>query len=227
MNKKGQAAMEFLTTYGWAFLIIIIVLAGLYYMDVFNTDRALTTGLTLDERLLGGDTFAIDLESYFIAFEVKNMLDAPITLTEVTLYEKSGANVAVDECKFNRFLSGSEIPARNWGEVILSFGPPAGGSGWTVPSCGFVDNAGKMKTFTMEVKYTPAGSAIETVSKGEMTVSVGTYTGGSVDEVTYKQCFSNTCRYADAQPPYIACPENTVCTNHENADCTCEIDFMH
>ncbi len=36
VNKKGQAAMEYLMTYGWAILVIVIVLAALLYLGVFN-----------------------------------------------------------------------------------------------------------------------------------------------------------------------------------------------
>jgi hypothetical protein len=35
--KKAQAAMEYLMTYGWAILIIIVVIAALYAMGVFKT----------------------------------------------------------------------------------------------------------------------------------------------------------------------------------------------
>ena len=35
-NKKSQAAMEFLMTYGWAILIVLIVLAALFFLGVFN-----------------------------------------------------------------------------------------------------------------------------------------------------------------------------------------------
>lgn len=34
--KRGQAAMEYLMTYGWAILVIVIVLAALLYLGVFN-----------------------------------------------------------------------------------------------------------------------------------------------------------------------------------------------
>ncbi len=34
--KKGQAAMEYLMTYGWAILIVIAVVAALYAMGVFR-----------------------------------------------------------------------------------------------------------------------------------------------------------------------------------------------
>lgn len=37
MKKKGQAAMEYLMTYGWAILIIVVVVAALYAMGVFRT----------------------------------------------------------------------------------------------------------------------------------------------------------------------------------------------
>jgi uncharacterized protein (UPF0333 family) len=36
MKKKGQAAMEYLMTYGWAILIVIIVVAALWAMGVFT-----------------------------------------------------------------------------------------------------------------------------------------------------------------------------------------------
>ena len=34
--KKAQAAMEFLMTYGWAILVVLIVLAALFYLGVFT-----------------------------------------------------------------------------------------------------------------------------------------------------------------------------------------------
>ncbi len=35
-NKKSQAAMEFLMTYGWAILIILLIIAVLFSLDIFN-----------------------------------------------------------------------------------------------------------------------------------------------------------------------------------------------
>ena len=36
LKKKGQSAMEYLMTYGWAILIVIVVVAALYAMGVFK-----------------------------------------------------------------------------------------------------------------------------------------------------------------------------------------------
>jgi len=41
MDKRAQAAMEFLTTYGWALLVVLIIIAGLAYMGILNPDRYL------------------------------------------------------------------------------------------------------------------------------------------------------------------------------------------
>ena len=42
MEKRGQAAMEFLMTYGWAILAAIIAIAVLAYFGVFNPGRYTT-----------------------------------------------------------------------------------------------------------------------------------------------------------------------------------------
>ena len=36
-KKKGQVAMEFLMTYGWAIIIILLAVAALWYLGVFKT----------------------------------------------------------------------------------------------------------------------------------------------------------------------------------------------
>jgi hypothetical protein len=42
MKNKGQTAMEYLMTYGWAILIIIVVVAALYAMGIFNIKGGVT-----------------------------------------------------------------------------------------------------------------------------------------------------------------------------------------
>lgn len=41
MNRKAQAALEFLTTYGWAFLVILIMMSALAYFGVLNPSKLL------------------------------------------------------------------------------------------------------------------------------------------------------------------------------------------
>ena len=41
MNKKGQAALEFLTTYGWAFLVILVMIGALAYFGILSPKNLL------------------------------------------------------------------------------------------------------------------------------------------------------------------------------------------
>jgi|SRR3989344_2805831 len=36
MNRKSQSAMEYLMTYGWAILVVLIALGALFYLGVFS-----------------------------------------------------------------------------------------------------------------------------------------------------------------------------------------------
>lgn len=86
MRKKGQAAMEFLMTYGWAILVVLVVIGALAYFGVLNPQQFLpkkcqfSTGLTCVDHIvrysddtmdilisngLGNDIRVTDLEFIF------------------------------------------------------------------------------------------------------------------------------------------------------------------
>ena len=47
MPKKGQAAMEFLMTYGWAILVVLIAIGALVYFGVTRPERFMPEKCTL------------------------------------------------------------------------------------------------------------------------------------------------------------------------------------
>jgi len=47
MKLRGQSAMEFLMTYGWAILVMVIVIGVLFYVGVFNPGTAAPSACTL------------------------------------------------------------------------------------------------------------------------------------------------------------------------------------
>ena len=47
MFRKGQAAMEFLMTYGWAILVVLVAIGALAYFGVLSPDRFLPSRCTL------------------------------------------------------------------------------------------------------------------------------------------------------------------------------------
>lgn len=63
MVRKGQAAMEYLMTYGWAILVIVIVLAALLYLGVFNVGQRVPEQCNLPVGVLctGAKLTSVDL----------------------------------------------------------------------------------------------------------------------------------------------------------------------
>jgi hypothetical protein len=51
MQRKGQAAMEFLMTYGWAILAAVIAIAVLAYFGVFSPGKSMPNICTLNAPL--------------------------------------------------------------------------------------------------------------------------------------------------------------------------------
>jgi hypothetical protein len=56
--KKGQAAMEFLMTYGWAILVVLVAIGALAYFGVLNPSRFLPSSCTIAPGF-GCDDFKI------------------------------------------------------------------------------------------------------------------------------------------------------------------------
>ncbi len=57
--KKAQAAMEFLMTYGWAILVVLLAIAALAYFGVLNPGKYLPSSCTLGTGLSCND-FKVD-----------------------------------------------------------------------------------------------------------------------------------------------------------------------
>ncbi len=69
MNKKGQGALEYLMTYGWALLVIVIVVAALYAMGILNPStyqQSRCTGFqhfTFNDQKLTSSQYVLDIRN--------------------------------------------------------------------------------------------------------------------------------------------------------------------
>jgi hypothetical protein len=84
--RKGQAAMEYLMTYGWAILVIVIVLAALLYLGVFNVQPPETCMFSPG---LSCKTFYLPSGTDHLALTVVNGLQKPITVTDVSCSQQT------------------------------------------------------------------------------------------------------------------------------------------
>ncbi len=79
MFKKSQAAMEFLMTYGWAILVVLVAIGALAYFGVLSPDRFLPAKCTLPAGVacvdfnVGADTIDIVLRNG-LGFDLENVI---------------------------------------------------------------------------------------------------------------------------------------------------------
>ena len=118
INKKSQSAMEYLMTYGWAVLVVVIVLAALFYLGVFDKKSDVKGGVvgpfTYDLKI-GQNGLEISLKTPSVVKsatvsnikingntcdqDVEDLLPGSMTLvrcTRVDLTDVKTANVEMD-----------------------------------------------------------------------------------------------------------------------------------
>ncbi len=96
MYKRAQAALEFLTTYGWAFLIILVMVGGFTYFGVFD--------ISGPETCVSGVEFVCKsniLTDEYQVVKLRNSLNEEIVINNVTI-TKSG--VLLGTCLYNSFV---------------------------------------------------------------------------------------------------------------------------
>ena len=90
MMKKGQAAMEFLMTYGWAILVVLIAIGALAYFGVLSPDRFLPEKCAISTGSgIFCDDFSVDSDSQ-VRVNLKNILMDDITDVTITLANGGG-----------------------------------------------------------------------------------------------------------------------------------------
>ena len=124
MNKKAQGALEFLMTYGWAFLVILIMIGALAYFGVLSPSKflpercTLTTGLTCTDYQLTTNT--LDLK-------VRNNMGMTINVTTFAATDADGI-YDCDDYFIDGVALGTDIPISDGATFDLS-GTGCGGGG--------------------------------------------------------------------------------------------------
>lgn len=80
MNKKSQAALEFIMTYGWAILVVLVAIGALAYFGVLSPDKFLPAKCTLQSGIACVDHKATATS---LAITVRNSLGYDVTVDAV------------------------------------------------------------------------------------------------------------------------------------------------
>lgn len=80
-RKKAQAAMEFLMTYGWAILVVLVAIGALAYFGVLSPDKFLPERCTGSSGFDCMDKASIDADGDAVMFVIKNNLGHRLNVT--------------------------------------------------------------------------------------------------------------------------------------------------
>ena len=97
--RKGQAALEFLTTYGWAFLVVLVMIGALAYFGVINPSRLLPDKCIFGTGIGCQDFVAYSGTNEGFRAELVNGFGYTITIVDVDI-DCSGvaSGVCPDDC---------------------------------------------------------------------------------------------------------------------------------
>jgi len=80
MNRKSQAALEFIMTYGWAILVVLVAIGALAYFGVLSPDRFLPSKCVLQQGIACLDHKATSTALTVVS---QNALGYDVTITAV------------------------------------------------------------------------------------------------------------------------------------------------
>jgi len=148
---KGQTAIEYLMTYGWAILIILIVAGVLAYYGIFAPSgflgpsaKGFTQVSVLQPWDLSSDTAGT------LKFQVENRVGQDITITNVKANSGPTATTnctLTDPTAFALVTAGTKWPTT--GLMTLTCAGAVGGS------------TGSSYTITVEIDYTVGATALK------------------------------------------------------------------
>ncbi len=136
--KRGQSALEYLMTYGWAILAVVIIAGVLWYLGIFDPGRL------AGERQCGGfSAFTCQDQrmntSGVLALVLNNKLGGSMTITTAGCTPTSVAANANTTCTVTGFPTGTA--GNSFSRVTVSIDYTDARSGLTHTDSGFV--AGK------------------------------------------------------------------------------------
>ena len=142
---KAQAALEFLTTYGWAFLIILVMIGTLAYFGILNPSRILPNRCTFSSEFSCSDHL---LKANEVRVKLKNNLGEPIELTSVSLSKDDGTAISCTAPSLGTWKAG-EVKELAWTACTAPTGLIQGNKGKVLLSLKYYASA-STSTYTKE-----------------------------------------------------------------------------
>ena len=154
MNKRGQAALEFLMTYGWAILVVMVIIGALAYFGVLNPMMFVPERCTLGTGLNCDQAFLIETDG--LTIRVLNSLGRDIRVTDFNAtYQGDGVSCTWENAEDETIINGRSF------DFVLE-------------NCDLELHEGRKIQMDLELRYFPvdAGAGFATTTRGSVLATV-------------------------------------------------------
>ncbi|MBS1266704.1 MAG: hypothetical protein MAG795_00673 [Candidatus Woesearchaeota archaeon] len=164
MSKRAQAAMEFLMTYGWAIMVVLIVIGALAYFGVLNPQRLLPPKCTFPTGISCNDHLVVS--GGLIKLNLINGLGEAIYVMNVSAIPMTG-NPINDNCSTDYTGPGDVLYMRNGDELDIVLDQTC------IISSTFADPNSKYRwDILFEYYYADSGIGYNKTISGELLTSI-------------------------------------------------------
>lgn len=146
-NRKSQAALEFLMTYGWAILVVLVAVGALAYFGVLSPDKFLPAKCTLQSGLA-----CIDHK-------------ATATTLELVIQNSLGYDITVDSIKAGKCTPKTSLGALANGQKLTLTGASA-------LACTGIPTGSSKYNEEINVTYTVTETTIQHNNRGQVTTRI-------------------------------------------------------
>ncbi len=95
---RSQSALEYMMTYGWAILVIVIVAAVLYSMRIFNPSSSTSTSISGFSGLSVTQTACVNsVNNQILELYVSNTLGYEVNITKINITGNNGITLSKNE----------------------------------------------------------------------------------------------------------------------------------
>ena len=167
-TKRAQSALEFLTTYGWAFLVILIMISALSYFGVLDPSRMLP-----DKCIFGTGIGACqDSNAYAnaIVLKVQNNYGTPLNITSATATITGLTNSG--SCT-GFILNGNTTSGATVAYNLSTLAPlwnPSTSMFFNISLQGCTIGIGERPSATVNLYYTPLGKSFTQSNSGVISI---------------------------------------------------------
>ncbi|MCL4376072.1 hypothetical protein M1558_01095, partial [Candidatus Parvarchaeota archaeon] len=93
LHKSAQSALEYMMTYGWAILVVVVVAVILYSLGIFNPSSSITTTITGFAGL--GSPQAICYSNGNLNLSLGDSVGYPINIQSITATNSTNGKVSI------------------------------------------------------------------------------------------------------------------------------------